>query len=150
MPSSFETIKNDLFKRYEAHLAGNENGLFVTVSSGAANEAVQNALESSALQLGFPKDATKQAVTAINDVEQLEPKELIFIIETLDPLAVLASDITATKSLADAYHMQIALETEQRLLGRPLLCFENFEDKISSPEGKKLAWKFLKHLRDHI
>ena len=150
MPSSFETIKNNLFKRYGAHLAGNENGLFVTVSSGTANKNVQNALESSALQLGFPKDATKQAVTAINDVEQLEPKELIFIIETLDPLAVLASDIAATKSLADAYHMQIALETEQRLLGRPLLCFENFEDKISSPEDKKLAWKLLKHLRDHI
>ena len=112
MPSSFETIKNNLLKRYEAHLAGNENGLFVTVSSGVANEDVQNALEISALQLGFPKNATKQAVTAINDVEQLEPKELIFIIETLDPLAVLASDITATKSLADAYHMQIALETE--------------------------------------
>ncbi|MDO4854254.1 MAG: hypothetical protein Q4A43_02375 [Coriobacteriia bacterium] len=102
------------------------------------------------MQLGFPKGACGRAVTAINNVEQLEPKELIFIIETLDPLAVVASDITASKSLADAYHMQIALETEQRLLGRPLLCFEDFGGKISSPEGKKLAWKLLKHLRDHV
>ncbi len=150
VPSAFEAIKNDLFKRYDAHLSGNENGLFVTVASGAANEEVQTALESSALQLGFPKGAGGQAVTAINNVEQLEPKELIFIIETLDPLAVVASDVTATKSLADAYHMQIALEVEQRLLGRPLLCFENFESKISSPEGKKLTWKLLKQLRDHV
>lgn len=149
MPSAFEAIKNDIFKRYGAHLSGNENGLFVTVCSGTTNEYAQNALESSALQLGFPKDAGGQAVTALQNAEQLEPKELIFIIETLDPLAVVAYDIKATKALADAYHMQIALETEQRLLGRPLLCFEDFESKISSPEGKKLAWKLLKQLRDH-
>lgn len=149
MSSAFQSVCDRLFERYAPYLSGSKSGLFVSVSAGAENEEVSNALEGSAQRLGFAKGAQGQAITSINEVELLDSKELIFIIETLDPLAVVASDIKASKALADAYHTQIALEVEQRLLGRPLLCFEDLGTKLSSPEGKKAAWNLLKHLMDH-
>ena len=149
MSSAFQSANDRLFERYATYLHGNKNGLFVTVSSGPENEEVRNALEGSAQRLGFAKGAQGQAVSSISEVELLDSKDLILIIETLDPLAVVASDIKASKAVADAYHAQIALETEQRLLGRPLLCFEDLRSKLSSPDGKKAAWNLLKHLMDH-
>lgn len=147
MSSAFQSANDRLFERYATHLSGNKNGLFVTVSSGPENEEVRIALEGSLHALA--QGAQGQAVSSISEVELLDPKDLILIIETLDPLAVVASDIKASKALADAYHAQIALETEQRLLGRPLLCFEDLGSKLSSSDGKKAAWNLLKHLMDH-
>lgn len=76
----------------------------------------------------------------------LSPTDLILTIETLDPLAVISTDMASAKALADAYRTQIRLNTPQTLLGRPLRCFENFDSMISTNEGKRNAWKLLKNV----
>lgn len=78
----------------------------------------------------------------------LSPTDLILVIETLDPLAVISVDMASAKALADAYRTQMRLNTPQTLLGRPLRCFENFDSMISSNEGKRNAWKLLKNVSE--
>ncbi len=148
MASSFELITDKLFARFDKQLSGNPNGLFLAISFESPSSLTINALENSARSLGFNKTSKEQAVTYISNAHTLQPEELILIVETLDPLAVVALDIDAVKLLADAYHSQIALGIKENLLGRPMVCFEDFEKQISELEGKKLAWNLLKKLAD--
>lgn len=93
---------------------------------------------------GDTSQTTKEAV--VSRETTLTPADLILIIETLDPFAVVSVDMASAKLLADAYRTQIKLNTPQTLLGRPLRCFENFDSMISTQEGKQNAWKLLKNL----
>lgn len=76
----------------------------------------------------------------------LTPHDLLTIIEAIDPLCVVLADHESTKAASAGYNVALSLEAKERLLGRGCCCFENFEDLLTTPEGKQKAWACLKTL----
>ncbi len=76
----------------------------------------------------------------------LQEKELLIIIETLDPLCLVCCDQTSASYLATAYQCSIALETKTSLLNRPFRGFVDISRSLFDKEEKQKAWQLLKTL----
>lgn len=150
--SPMETIFVGLDRTFPGHVSGNHEGLFVVISQAELKPPALEALSNSARALGFSAPATFSSqdqaspLTLVTLGTQMGPEELILTLESLDPLAIVTCDHASAKTLADAYRTQIKIEAPQKLLGRPLCCFEDFDSMISSNEGKQNAWKLLKSI----
>ena len=131
--------------RWAAHVDGGTEGLVCVLSGEAATAAVRAALAASFQRLGYGRDAcTFVALTA--GERTLNLADAYTLIESLDPLVLLATDSTATRMLAQIYRTSISPEKPVRLLGRDTLAFTDFAADLASPAGKQRAWTALKQL----
>ncbi len=80
------------------------------------------------------------------DSPTLTDDELYLIIESIDPLVLVATDTAAAAALSRIFHTSLIAGTPSRLLGRATLTFSNFEHLISTQKGKQKAWSALKKL----
>lgn len=152
--SMFDPIANDLSERFGTHITGNASGFFCVISASSLTDEEQVALSGSANALGFggvrkfgdQTDNFTHVTFCAADGTRLSPQDLILIVETIDPLVVVVTSKEAGKAIADAYHQQVALDSVQALLGRPMLCFDNLASMLISTDGKQHAWKLLKAL----
>lgn len=76
----------------------------------------------------------------------LPDADLYLLIESLDPLCLVATDTSAAAALSRIYRATLTAGTPARLLGRPTLTFTDFATLISTPAGKQKAWSALKKL----
>ncbi len=140
--SIFGRIRHDALAPFSDVIHGSENSLFFIVSSASLEESSRNALTASAQRLGY---STKQLAFIVLN-KQTTPNDLLHIIEAIDPLCVVITDLAAVKTASAAFNVPLALETREFLLGRGCCCFESFESMLESEEGKQKAWACLKTL----
>lgn len=140
--SVFGRIRHDALAPFLDIIHGSENSLFCIVSSASLEENTQNALIASAQRLGY--SAKQLAFIVLN--KQTTPNDLLRIVEAIDPLCVVITDLVAAKTASAAFNVPLALETREFLLGRGCCCFESFESMLESEEGKQKAWACLKTL----
>lgn len=140
--SVFGRIRHDALAPFLDIIHGSENSLFCVVSSASLEENAQNALTASAQRLGY--SAKQLAFIILN--KQTTPNDLLHIVEAIDPLCVVITDLAAVKTTSAAFNVPLALETREFLLGRGCCCFESFESMLESEEGKQKAWACLKTL----
>lgn len=140
--SVFGRIRHDALAPFSETIHGSENSLFCIVSSTSLEESAQNALIASAQRLGY--SAKQLAFIVLN--KQTTANDLLRIVEAIDPLCVVITDLVAAKTASAAFNVPLALETREFLLGRGCCCFESFESMLESEEGKQKAWACLKTL----
>lgn len=120
--------------------------LLMVIAAGALAAPARGALSRSAEQLGFGRAVAWVALDG-GDIP-LGAKELLAVVEGLDPVALVAADAEAAALLAEAYRCALAPDTHGRLAGRPVAAFASFASMLGSDDLKQQAWALLKHLRD--
>lgn len=76
----------------------------------------------------------------------LSEKDIFRVIESLDPLCLVITDLAAAEQVAKAYRTRIELETPGTILGHPYCCFADFSSMLKNEKFKKKAWSLLKTL----
>lgn len=76
----------------------------------------------------------------------LSAADLFTVIESLDPIVLIATDSTAARTLSEAYRANIAPFARSRVFGRTTVAFRSFEDLLATPDDKQRAWRILKLL----
>ena len=71
---------------------------------------------------------------------------LFEIVEGIDPLCVVATDVTSIQTLGATYTTRLTQNTYARLFGRDCVTFRDFSGMMNSPESKQRAWALLKKL----
>lgn len=117
--------------------------VFILSMHGASNEERQ-ALESSCSALGYPSASCLFAQCAPEGKNALVPAQLLEFIEGIDPFRLIILDEESAQLCFEGYHRPLVLDEVVSLLDRPTAVFRSFGMLISSPEGKKTAWKLLK------
>ena len=131
--------------RWTAHVDGSREAAVCVVSGEAAADAVRSALNASFERLGYGAGAcTFVALDAGG--EALSPADAYTLLESLDPLVLVAADATATRALAQIYRTPLAPGKPARLLGRGAVAFTDFAADLADPAAKRRAWTALKHL----
>ena len=131
--------------RFAAHVDGGEAGTVCVVSGTSAGEAVRAALSASFERLGYGRDACAWVALEARG-EALSLADAYTLIESLDPLVLVATDSAATRTLAQIYRTAISPAKPVRLLGRDAVAFSDFAADLASPAAKQRAWSALKQL----
>ena len=135
-----ETI--DFFSDF---IQGTSGGYALYLSQSHPTDAAFTAVDNSLAALGYGKGACCFAAISVDGIN-LDPDAVRTLIEGLDPVILIAADAQANAVLSQAYRASITANAPLRLMGRSGVTFENFEQMISTPDGKQRAWALLKTL----
>ena len=136
-----------VWEKYDGALAGCYAGLWCVVSDTPLTAPAKNALEKSAEALGYKKDACTYVVLArLGELAGANANTLFEIVEGIDPLCVVATDVTSIQTLGATYTTRLTQNTYARLFGRDCVTFRDFSGMMNSPESKQRAWALLKKL----
>ena len=129
------------FSRFSRHLHGAESGLIAALFPAEPSPRAQNALEKSALALGWGAEAVCYVET-----DGLDAQELLQIIEGIDPVAVVIASASSAQAFFAAYHLQPIGNERFTALCREVRSIPCFEELMESPDGRQRIWAVLKTL----
>lgn len=142
----FEVTGESVLMLFEGHLTGEPTSTLLVVTQAALSETALDALRKSARSLEFG-DAPLAVVTLASDEGTLGAEDLRTLVEGLDPVALVAANAAAAETLSAAYRTPLTPDAPNRLLGRTVVIFQNFEALMGTPDDKQKAWALLKKLR---
>lgn len=141
----FEVTGESVLTLYESHLTGTPASTLLVVTEKTLSTEALTALEKSAASLEF--GGAPLAVAVIETPEgSLGAEDVRTIVEGLDPVALVVVDAFAAELLSTAYRLPVALNDKNRVLGRTVVAFEDFEALMKTPADKQRAWALLKKL----
>lgn len=120
---------------------GSTNALFCVVSSHPVSEQARAAVLATAQRGGF----SANDIVWIRTTE-LEPPDLMHLIEAIDPLCAVVLDQRAAETLSRAYNQPIKLAECDFVLGRPCAAFIDFNRMLETDERKQQAWSLMKEM----
>lgn len=149
--SLYETVRTATCETFPGYISESKNAAWLIVSHHPLGDHAIQALQASAQTLGINLDDLTYVTltTPHRDTDEQGNSahtQLLNLIESLDPLALIITDHASVVCASRAYNMPLALETVEHLLGRPCCCFEDFEKLLKTDAGKRTAWKCLKNL----
>lgn len=130
---------------FQASLSGSREGLFVAVCTTSTSDEARNAIVKSAQALGYGADGVT-FVTIDATGTRLTAPQLIDIVESMDPLCVVAADAGSTLLFAEAAQKLVEPNEPIRLNGREVRAFDDLNELMNTPAGKQKAWALLKTL----
>ena len=126
---------------FDAAICGDVDANACIVGFGSLPDQVLSALQAACAGIGM-------AEPVVVDAAQLgEPANAIFVLEALDPAAVIVADEVAAEMVSDAYHAKLPLDASVRLLGRPVVAFTSFQADLADAKLKQRDWALLKTLK---
>lgn len=145
----------DVLERYAAFIEGAPAAFFLVITQAPLGSAARNALEKSALALGWqegptyvwtgtldaPSDAGAEAAQ-----DSLTPDEVFEVVEGLDPICVVLIGQATYALAAQAFKQDIPAQGRFRLFGRDACAFGNLETLLKTEAGKKSVWALLRGL----
>lgn len=156
---------------YAPFIEGNANALVCVISTNAVAENVRDALEATCVKLNFGKnriawvclepmartanakphdssDADSDDASENTDGSiDLSAHDLYQIIECLDPVAVIATDVNSSSAFGIAYGCEVETDRHHRVLCRTVIAFKDFAAMLDTSEAKQRAWHLLKYLK---
>jgi len=126
-------------REFSERVEGNPSGIVLVVYTEPLGEAAKNALEKSFDAIGFGKAACTFA-----DVRDLPPDDVFTLVESLDPLALVAADGTAAQACADAARQPFPLQRKARFFGREARAFNHLNAMFETDADKQAVWHLLK------
>lgn len=144
--SLYDQPRNTIWDRYRPHLSGARSGLLCIISHDALPQKAHDALIGAARALGYGITGTTFITVHPETSEEAGCRDILTMVESLDPLCVVIADTPATHCVAQAYHAKIALDAQGFLAGRPLCCFKDFPSLLNHETSKRFAWDLLKTL----
>lgn len=137
----YDFPRKSVFSRFPQHVHGAESGLIAALFPIEPSPQAQNALEKSALALGWGAEAVCFVKT-----DGLDTQELLQIVEGIDPVAVVIASARSAQAFFAAYHMQPTEAESFTALCREVRLIPCFDRLMESPEGKQRIWAVLKTL----
>ncbi len=132
--------KLEQLAKYDAAIDGDVDSDVCIVAFGELPEEVLGALRAACEKIGM-------ADSVVLDASQMgEPAQAAFVIEAIDPAALIVADEVALEMVNTAYHSRIAPHASARLLGRPVAAFASFQADLSDSALKQRDWALLKTL----
>lgn len=128
---------------------GSDCLLYVSLCSGEASPNNDSARMKNETTQHPPAQASEhQSHEASSDEGELrlDAQALYTLVESFDPLCVIATDAPAARALAEAFHVKQILNAHGRFAGRDVITFSNFSSLMNAPEEKQRAWSLLKKL----
>lgn len=146
----YEVNANNVLTAYDGFVEGTPETMLLVVSTCAPSPEARTAIESSADSLGFKQRTAwvhLNAPEGANSVATvLGAKDLMAIIEGLDPLALIVLDEKGIATLAEAYRCDIPEDSHVRVFGRDTATFHDFASMLDNSDAKQKAWAILKKL----
>ena len=148
----YELNLMETWELFHAYAQGNPQALVAVVSQEPLDTRAQQALDSSAEQFGYGKNAClflslqaydTQVAPAAN---YLDAHALFAAIEGFDPLCIVVADARATRILQEAYKCEVRTQAVGRVFGRSVVAFVDFSRMLQNPQDKQCAWGLLKQL----
>ena len=158
----FAALRAEALEPWLPHLHGNRFASVVALKGepgiaeskgqppffGADSEALERAL----VALDWGSNSWCGIALDLPGRATLNHSDLRLLIETIDPLALLALDNKAIQALQEGYGTELLPRipppgTKTQLLGRTLVFIDGFEAALSSEEDKRRAWRELKAFR---
>lgn len=133
--------KFEQLAEYDAAIAGDADADACIVGFGELPGQVFSALCAACAGIGMPDPVIVDA-SLVGD-----PARATFVVEALDPAAIIVADGIAAAMLSDGYHAKLPLNAAARLLGRPFVAFESFQDDLSDDKLKQRDWALIKTLK---
>ncbi|ACU94848.1 hypothetical protein Ccur_11610 [Cryptobacterium curtum DSM 15641] len=145
-------------RELDDHLSGSLESLFLVVSTQEISAIAHDALQKTADALGYGNNgATFLTLPASPNEEtpsqtnQTDHQNVQRIIEGLDPLCLIATDVRAANSIGAAYDTNVSSQTKAisysgRIAGRETRVFDDFNTLVTTEAGKQHAWALLKTL----
>lgn len=141
----FEVTGESVLTLYESHLTGTPASTLLVATEKPLSAEALTALEKSATSLEFGE--APLAIAVIETPEgSLGAEDVRTIVEGLDPVALVVADAFAAELVSTAYRLPVALNDKNRVLGRTVVVFEDFEALMKTPADKQRAWALLKKL----
>lgn len=134
------------FAEYLDDCPEDPSAIVCVISEGVLDAPARKALDASFERLGFGA-APCTYINLIAKDKALPEEDLYFLLESLDPLALVAADTASQEALARVYKTALTAEKATNLLGRPTLCFRDFSALLATPQLKQQAWAALKQLK---
>lgn len=132
--------KLEALAEYDAAIGGDVDADVCIVAFGELPEDVNAALCAACGKIGM-------ADPVVIDASQIgEPARLVFVVEALDPAAIIIADEIALEMANAGYHAKIAPHAPARLLGRPVAAFSSFQADLADAKLKQRDWALLKTL----
>lgn len=133
--------------KWHAFAKASPSDTLAALSAAPLNDNARNAIRASAEKLGYGRDGCSWlCLKAANDGSELPTEGLKELVESLDPVSVIAADAHAASALSNAYGIALKANDVARMNGRTVVCLDGFEQMLGSEEGKQLAWRLMKHL----
>ncbi|MCD8316282.1 MAG: hypothetical protein LUB61_02610 [Eggerthellaceae bacterium] len=142
----FELQAQSVMDAYGSYLDADPNLTMLIVCSNSLAPVAKDALASSAERLGYGRNAIGICMLTDGSGHDLNPDELMTIVEGLDPIAVVATDREAAELLGKAYRLKLATDDINRAMGRSVVAFYDFEKMMNSSPSKQKAWALLKRI----
>lgn len=141
----------EAWERYPGHLGGLLSGPVCVVSVRPLAKKALEALDASAKTLEYGTHCittvTLQECTPDDRAGALlSGKQLLGIIEAVDPIVLIASDSQSMAALSHAYRAEFSPNKPARLFGRTAVGFVDFSAMLDEPSEKQKAWAHLKRL----
>ena len=143
--SIYERQRQEACAPFEHCFVGSTNALFCVVSYQPETLPANEAILAAALRGGFVEKDTVWIRTA-----DLEPSDLMHVIEAIDPLCIVVLDQKATEALSRAYNQPINLAECDSILGRPCAAFVDFARMLERGENKQQAWQLIKEMLTRV
>ncbi len=137
--SLYDVPRKAVWNTYASYIEGPFDALLCICFSSPLTDVARNALEKSAQSLGYKNDQI-----AFISLPSLQGSDIKTIIESADPLCVVATDSDAARALAQAYRALLHFGIKDYLLGRPCCCFQDFNHAASDSGSKQKTWRLLK------
>ncbi|MGN0262323.1 MAG: hypothetical protein ACI4B9_05710 [Eggerthellaceae bacterium] len=137
----YDFARKSVISRFSQHIHGAESGLIAALFATAPSPQAQNALEKSALAIGWGSEAV-----CFVETDMLEPSDLLQIVEGMDPVAVVLASASSAQAFFAAYHLQPVEEERLSVLCREVRIIPRFEELMETPDGKQRIWAALKTL----
>ncbi len=139
--------------KYPHFVHGDANCTILVVSKQKLDEAARDAIYKSVDRLGFGADACAWVQLRFEDASceqmSLSVDELLDLIEGLDPVSIITTDAASASALAEAYKAygaSIEMDATNRVNGRTVIVFSDFEGMLNDKDSKQRAWSLLKKL----
>ena len=136
--------------RFERFIKGNANDILMVISSADLSERSRRAIESSAERLGLGESRISWVNILGNSPEEehipITPENLHLLVESIDPSAIVITDIGAMSILSEAYETALEADASNRVACRTCASFSDFDSLLSDEDSKQKAWRILKDL----
>ena len=150
--SAYTASTLEMAELFADYLEGDTNRPALAVSNAALSEDARNALEKSFEAFGFESPTCSYVTLAPHDASveggniRLDAQALFLLIESLDPLFVIAADERAAVELSKTYRCSFPPDSPIRVFGRSGVAFSDLHTLLSTDLGKRKAWTLLKSL----
>lgn len=135
---------------YGDFVEGDAGSVLAIVSEHKLPLDAVNALRASADRLGYGREGCAWVVMRTESEgggqERLGDQDLRTIIEGIDPISVIATDSSSTRSISRAYGVEVPTNSVGRMNGRRFVGLGDFPLMLQEDGSKRRAWRLLRSL----